>query len=89
MKALNDLQKMLDEKAAYKAAPDTAKKLRQMMELYNSYKATKDQFEGIGGSQFLTQMNKEETIIKMRELSQYNENTLSAYNVLFGRLLGD
>jgi hypothetical protein len=34
-------------------------------------------------------MNKEETIIKMRELSQYNENTLSAYNVLFGRLLGD
>jgi hypothetical protein len=89
MKALNDLQKMLDEKAAYKAAPDTAKKLRQMMDLYNSYKATKDQFEGIGGSQFLTQMNKEETIIKMRELSQYNENTLSAYNVLFGRLLGD
>jgi hypothetical protein len=25
----------------------------------------------------------------MRELSQYNENTMSAYNVLFGRLLGD
>jgi hypothetical protein len=89
MKALNDLQKMLDEKAAYKAAPDTAKKLRQMMDLYNSYKTSKDQFESVGGSQFLAQMNKEETIIKMRELSQYNENTLSAYNVLFGRLLGD
>jgi hypothetical protein len=80
---------MLDEKAAYKAAPDTAKKLRQMMDLYNSYKTNKDQFESVGGSQFLAQMNKEETIIKMRELSQYNENTLSAYNVLFGRLLGD
>ena len=89
MKALNDLQKMLDEKAAYKAAPDTANKLRQMMDLYNSYKSNKDQFESVGGSQFLAQMNKEETIIKMRELSQYNENTLSAYNVLFGRLLGD
>jgi hypothetical protein len=89
MKALNDLQKMLDEKAAYKAAPDTANKLRQMMDLYNSYKTNKDQFESVGGSQFLAQMNKEETIIKMRELSQYNENTLSAYNVLFGRLLGD
>ena len=89
MKALNDLQKMLDEKAAYKASPDTAKKLRQMMDLYNSYKTNKDQFEAVGGSQFLAQMNKEETIIKMRELSQYNENTLSAYNVLFGRLLGD
>ena len=89
MKALNDLQKMLDEKAAYKASPDTAKKLRQMMDLYNSYKTNKDQFEAVGGSRFLAQMNKEETIIKMRELSQYNENTLSAYNVLFGRLLGD
>ena len=89
MKALNDLQKMLDEKAAYKAAPDTANKLRQMMDIYNSYKSNKDQFESIGGSQFLAQMNKEETIIKMRELSQYNENTMSAYNVLFGRLLGD
>ena len=89
MKALNDLQKMLDEKAAYKASPEVANKLRQMMDLYNSYKATKDQFEGIGGSQFLVNMNKEETIIKMRELSQFNENTQSAYNVLFGRLLGD
>ncbi len=89
MKALNDLQKMLDEKAAYKAAPETTKKLRQMMDLYNSYKATKDQFEGIGGSQFLINMNKEETIIKMRQLSEFNENTQSAYNVLFGRLLGD
>jgi hypothetical protein len=89
MKALNDLQKMLDEKDAYKAAPEVANKLRQMMDLYNSYKATKDQFEGVGGSQFLVNMNKEETIIKMRELSQFNENTQSAYNVLFGRLLGD
>jgi len=89
MKALNDLQKMLDEKAAYKAAPETTNKLRQMMDLYNSYKATKDQFEGIGGSQFLINMNKEETIIKMRQLSEFNENTQSAYNVLFGRLLGD
>jgi len=60
-----------------------------MMDTYNSYKATKGQCEVIGGSQFLVTMNKEETIIKMRELSQYNENTLSAYNVLFGRLLGD
>jgi hypothetical protein len=89
MKALNDLQKMLDEKAAYKASPDTANKLRQMMDIYNSYKISKDEFDAVGGSQFLAQMNKEETIIKMRELSQYNENTLSAYNVLFGRLLGD
>ena len=89
MKALNDLQKMLNEPAAYKASPETTNKLRQMMDLYNSYKNTKDQFEGVGGSQFLINMNKEETIIKMRELAGFNENTQSAYNVLFGRLLGD
>jgi hypothetical protein len=89
MKALNDLQKMLNEKSAYKAAPETANKLRQMMDLYNSYKATKDDLEQFSGSSFLVSMNKDETIIKMRELSQFNENTMSAYNVLFGRLLGD
>jgi hypothetical protein len=80
---------MLNEEAAYKAAPATTNKLREMMDLYNSYKSTKEQFEGFGGSQFLIDMNKEETIIKMRELSEFNENTQSAYNVLFGRLLGD
>jgi hypothetical protein len=89
MKALNDLQKMLNEKSAYKAAPETTNKLRQMMDLYNNYKTTKDDLEQFSGSSFLVTMNKEETIVKMRELSQFNENTMSAYNVLFGRLLGD
>jgi hypothetical protein len=60
-----------------------------MMDLYNNYKTTKDDLEQFSGSSFLATMNKEETIIKMRELSEYNENTMSAYNVLFGRLLGD
>jgi hypothetical protein len=89
MKALNDLQKMLNEKSAYKAAPETTNKLREMMDLYNSYKSTKDDLEQFSGSSFLVTMNKEETIVKMRKLSEYNENTMSAYNVLFGRLLGD
>jgi hypothetical protein len=60
-----------------------------MLKLYNDYKATKDQLDNFGGSQFLSNMNKEETIIKMRELAAYNQNTQSAYDVLFGRLLGD
>lgn len=89
MKALNDLQKMLNEKSAFAAAPDTANKLKSMMKLYEDYKTTKDQLDNFGGSQFLSNMNKEETIVKMRELAAYNENTQSAYNVLFGRLLGD
>jgi len=89
MKALNDLEKMLSEKSAFTASPKVAEKLRQMLKLYTDYKATKDQLDNFGGSRFLSDMNKEETIIKMRELAAYNENTQSAYNVLFGRLLGD
>ena len=89
MKALNDLEKMLGEKSAFAASPKVAGKLRDMLKLYNDYKATKDQLDNFGGSQFLTDMNKEETIIKMRELAGYNQNTQSAYDVLFGRLLGD
>jgi hypothetical protein len=89
MKALNDLEKMLGEKSAFAASPKVANKLRDMLQLYKDYKETKDQLDTFGGSQFLTNMNKEETIIKMRELAGFNENTQSAYNVLFGRLLGD
>jgi hypothetical protein len=89
MKALNDLEKMLGEKSAFAASPKVANKLRDMLQLYKDYKTTKDQLDTFGGSQFLTNMNKEETIIKMRELAGFNENTQSAYNVLFGRLLGD
>jgi len=89
MKSLNDLEKMLSEKSAFAASPKVAGKLRDMLKLYNDYKTTKDQLDNFGGSQFLSNMNKEETIIKMRELATYNQNTQSAYDVLFGRLLGD
>jgi hypothetical protein len=87
--ALNDLTAMLKDKAAFNAAPDTANALKKMVNLYESYKVTKDELDNFGRSQFLSQMNKDETILKMRELAKYNENTMSAYNVLFGRLLGD
>lgn len=89
MNAYNDLTAMLSKPAAYKASPDTARALKKMVDLYESFKTSKQELEQFSGSQFLSQMNKDETIIKMRELSQYNENTVSAYNVLFGRLLGD
>ena len=89
MNSYNDLTAMLSKPAAYKASPDTARALKKMVDLYESFKTSKKELEQFSGSSFLTQMNKDETIIKMRELSQYNENTVSAYNVLFGRLLGD
>ena len=89
MNAYNDLSAMLKTRDADRANPGTAQALRKMVDLYESFKNSKKELEQFGGSQFLSQMNKDETIIKMRELSQYNENTISAYNVLFGRLLGD
>jgi hypothetical protein len=89
MNAYNDLTAMLKTKEADKASPGTAQALRKMVDLYENYKNSKKELDQFGGSSFLSQMNKDETIIKMRELSQYNENTVSAYNVLFGRLLGD
>jgi hypothetical protein len=87
--ALNDLQKMLDSGAADKASPATAKVLKQMNSLYVSYQTNKAELENLGRNQFLAQMNKDETILQMRELAKFNENTQNAYNVLFGRLLGD
>lgn len=89
MNAYNDLTAMVKSPVAQKASPGTTQALRKMVDLYESYKTSRKEIDQFGGSQFLSQMNKDETIIKMRELSQYNENTVSAYNVLFGRLLGD
>ena len=89
MNAYNDLTAMVKSPLAQKASPGTTQALRKMVDLYESYKTSRKEIDQFGGSQFLSQMNKDETIIKMRELSQYNENTVSAYNVLFGRLLGD
>jgi hypothetical protein len=89
MNAYNDLSAMVKSAEAEKASPDTVRALRKMVDLYESYKTSKGELEQFGGSQFLSQMNKDETIIKMRQLAQYNQNTISAYDVLFGRLLGD
>jgi hypothetical protein len=89
MKALNDVQKMLADKNVRNASPKTFDVLKQMSDLYTSYKENADALDQFSGAQILKDSEKESTIIRMRELSQYNENTLSAYNVLFGRLLGD
>lgn len=89
LNALNDLKAMLDSGKADSASPDVVAKLRQMTDLYFSYKKTYDQLSSISGGSTLAQWEKESTIIKMRELAQYNENTMNTYNLLFGRLLGD
>lgn len=89
LNALNDLKAMLDSGAADSVAPETVAKLREMTDLYYQFKKTNDQLNLVSGGSTLAQWEKENTIVKMRELSQFNENTMNAYNLLFGRLLGD
>ncbi len=86
--ALNDLELMLADKSI-KAAPKLRGVLSEMLQTYKSYKEDRDMFETFPGGSVLQSAAKEETIIKMRKLSEYNENTKSAYDLLFARLLGD
>jgi len=85
--AINDLRSMLEAKP--NVMPATEGKLREMLDLYDSYKNERKALDVISGGTFLAQMLKDDTIVKMRELSEFNENTKSAYNVLFASLLGD
>ena len=85
--AINDLRAMLEAKP--NAMPATENKLREMLDLYDTYKNERKALDVISGGTFLAQMLKDDTIVKMRQLSEFNENTKSAYNVLFASLLGD
>ena len=88
IKAINDLRMMLDDPKVTVRGP-LQKQLKEMLDLYDSYKSDKDIFSEIPGGTNVASFLKEETIIKMRELSRSNENTISAYNTLFASLLGD
>jgi hypothetical protein len=89
LNALNDLKAMLDSGIADSAAPETVARLREMADLYFNYKRNAEKLALVSGGSTLAKWEKENTIIKMRELSQLNENTVNTYNLLFGRLLGD
>jgi hypothetical protein len=65
------------------------KSLKDMLDLYDSYKLQKDSLSNISGFTNLISFMKDDTIVQMRQLAQKNENTKSAYNVLFASLLGD
>jgi hypothetical protein len=87
MNAINDLRSMLE--ARPNVMPATENALREMLDLYDTYKNERKTLDVISGGTFLSQNLKDETILKMRQLSEFNENTKSAYNVLFASLLGD
>jgi hypothetical protein len=87
--ALTDLQLMLRDQSVRASSPKTFDALKIMMDTYLNYKTEKDRYESIGTPRDFQKSLKERTILRMRELSQYNENTLAAYDSLFGELLDD
>ena len=86
--ALNDLRNMLGDEKAYKAAPKTTSALKQMLDIYDKFQETKKTISKIPGSSYLVDAEETDTLNKLQQLSKTNENTLSAYNVLFSKLMG-
>ena len=86
--ALDDLRNMLDDEKSFKAAPKTASTLKQMLAVYDDFQETKKSLKRISSSSYLVDLEETETLAKLQQLSKTNENTLSAYNVLFSKLMG-
>jgi hypothetical protein len=87
--ALNDLKSMLDDKRVYQISPVTAKTLKEMVDTYEKFQASKKELQGISSSRYLIQVEEDDTLIKLKKLADTNENTRSAYAVLFSRLMGE
>ena len=88
LKALDDLRAMLND-SSVNVKPNTQKALNDMLRLYDNYKAQKQQLELVSGSRKSISALKDQTILQIKILSETNENTKAAYNVLFGSLLGE
>jgi hypothetical protein len=86
--ALNDLRNMLSDEKAFKAAPKTVSTLKQMLDIYDKFQDSKKSLKRISGSSYLVDAEETDTLNKLQQLSKTNENTLSAYNVLFSKLMG-
>ena len=88
MNAINDLRNMLNDKTVT-VRGSTQKALKEMLDVYDSYKLQRQALDTLSGTTSLMAFMKDRTILKIRELSKTNENTMSAYNTLFASLLGD
>jgi len=87
LRTLDELNAMLGKNLNVR--PKTEARLREMSQLYQTYQDNKMAYDQYGSSQQLAKMLKDDTVAQMKQLAKYNENTQAAYDVLFGRLLGD
>jgi hypothetical protein len=86
--AIDDLRKMINDKTVKVRGP-VQQSLKEMLDIYDSYKLQRQALENVSGTTNLVAFMKDSAIVKIRELSKKNENTMSAYNTLFASLLGD
>jgi hypothetical protein len=88
-RALDDLTNMLDDSKFSSIRPETQNVLRDMVNAYKSYEKQKQIFELTGGDREIIDLVKTSTLSRIKNLSTFNENTLTAYNSIFSRLLGE
>jgi hypothetical protein len=86
LQTLDELNIMLDANLGVR--PKTENGLRELRDTYVNYQNERANLEAMNASNVLIQNLKDTTLIRMRELSLYNENTKAAYDVLFSRLPG-
>ena len=89
VRALDDLSAMLDDSRFSNIRPDTQKVLRDMVDSYKGYVKQKEVFDLIGGNTDTIDLVRTSTLGKIKKLSDFNENTMSAYMSIFSRLLGE
>ena len=86
LQTLDELNLMLDANLGVRQKTENG--LRELRDTYVNYQNERANLEAMNASSVLIQNLKDTTLIRMRELSQYNENTKAAYDVLFSRLPG-
>ena len=85
--ALDDLQKLLANPKYSGIRPDVQGKLREMVDIYNSYNTQKDIMKYTKVSSVVEDAMKQSVIQQLKDLALYNSNTQAAYDVVFSSLL--
>jgi hypothetical protein len=85
--ALDDLEKLLSNPKYSNIRPDVQNKLREMVDVYNSYNAQKDVMQYTKVSSTVEDAMKQSVIQQLKDLALYNSNTQAAYDVVFSSLL--
>jgi hypothetical protein len=80
---------MLEDSKFSNIRPDTQNKMREMVSAYKEYVKQREVFDLIGGDTEIMDLVKTGTLSRIKELSDYNENTKSVYMSIFSRLLGE